>query len=316
MNFRAKAILTASVFLTVAITSSTAIARIPMLVTPEISANAAKTSALVLLGQREILAGDDQVVGGWSNQQSAHVGVVGAPFGLVGAVIAGAASGAIDSSRQHKQKSALDVLLDPIRGEMADLDVDALALKTTGDALQKVGWLNATPITGKPEDSVGTQSQFLDEGSAEQGIFVHYVYFFDPDFAGLHTKVLVEIARKSMPAGGKPEDRLKGRNLAFRQTIDITVPLPEDKGGRSANAAAWAANKADLAHKALLNAFQVAGMYIPRTLNMTAADLSAMYAKTLPKMKYDGDWGQKIEEGDGRTVMWAERLVIIAKLPS
>jgi len=94
--------------------------------------------------------------------------------------------------------------------------------------------------------------------------------------------------------------------------LDISIPLPNSKKGSDvANADAWSANNGDLARKALVTVFQTAGIYIPRVLNMNAAELAAMYDKKLPKMKYDGDWGQKVEEIDGRTVMWAERFVII-----
>jgi len=283
--------------------SSGASAGTVWLVSADTAATNHDTSVLVLLGQRDILVGDDQAVGGWSNVTSTP----GAQLGIIGALI--------NSSRESKQEKFQESLVAPIRSALSDMNGDDLALKATKIALQKVNWLNSQPVTSAKDDSRKIQSDFLDQIHGDQAVFIHYVYFFDPDFQALHAKILIEIAKKSTPMGGRPEDRFKTRYLACRQTIDISVPLTDVKKSNDvSNAKIWAANNGDLARKALISAFDSAAIYIPRMINMNASELSSLYDRKFPKMKYDGDWGQKIEDTDTRTVMWAERFVIIPKI--
>lgn len=273
------------------------------LVSPETRDTSHKTSTLILVGQSQILVGDDQAMGSWSNVTSTP----GAQFGIIGALI--------NTGRESRQEKIQNALVSPIINSLSDVNIDNLALKATASALQQISWLNSGALSGTKDDSVAGENSFMSGNSGDQAVFIHYVYFFDPAFEAFHTKILIEIARKTVPAGGKPEDRFKQRNLAYRQTVDISVPLPGvKKNNDAANASGWAANNGDLARKAIQSAFESAAIYLPRVLNMTAADLAALYDRKLPKMKYDGDWGQKIEDSNDRTVMWAERFVIIPKI--
>jgi hypothetical protein len=303
MNFEKMVTISSCAVATTLMMISTAASGAATIVPPGARESVHNTSALILLAQREVLVGDDESVGSWSNVTTTP----GAQLGIVGALI--------NSSKESKKEKIQNALVAPIRSGLSGVDVDALAMKATSLALQKVAWLNLTPIGAAQDDSVKAESLFLDGVKGDQSVFVHYVYFFDPEFAALHTKILIELARKSVPAGGTPEDRFKRKNLVYRQTIDISVLLPDArKGSEAVNASAWAENNGELARKALQSAFDAAAIYISKTIDMTPEGLSVMYDRKLPKVKYDGDWGQKIEEGNGRTALWAERFVIISRI--
>ena len=150
-------------------------------------------------------------------------------------------------------------------------------------------------------------------------VFVEYTYDISPNFDSVRVVENIIVANKALPVEPgkifKPEERMKAKYLAYSHQITAAVLLPNsDPKNKEANAAAWAANKGELARKALLQAFAKAAELTPKTLALTQSQGKALDNKAQPKRNFEGLSGRLIEESGSGYLFWARQFVSVEKL--
>lgn len=225
---------------------------------------------------------------------SINVDNAGMGFGLIGV--------AVDAKINSDRANAASTGISALRMTLLDFDVDQAAIDTTKTALASLPWSHTHDVNFTRDNSVDGAVDYLSTSTASQAAFVSYHYEMAPDFSAVKISVVVAIADKSaLPPETKIEDRLKPRNLAYRQTITTVAPLAKPTTGGE-NAARWAANNGVLLHKALSASFADLCSMIPRTLALTDADLKAMSAKD--RKSIAGVSGTVIEDGPNGLILF------------
>ena len=282
------------------ITAQPAFADTPGTISPVFVQQHQSRSVRVLVAQSEIK----------SDINASNLAVV-TGGGMLGGLIAAAQNSA--RARQAEE------LIAPVRTALLDLDADALALNSARSGLGGVPWLSSAPVTfGKDSSPVG-RSEFLDTSDVGQVAFIEYTYDLSPSFDALRVVANIQFANKALPMSrgraGKPEDRVKAKNLAFARSITVAVLLPNaDPDDKQANAVRWAASNGDHARRALAQAFAKLAELTPRTLTLSDTDVTALKDRKKERASFAGLSGRLIERRGDETLFWANQFVSVAPL--
>lgn len=269
-------------------------------ITPEFIQQQPSRSVRVLVAQAEI-----------KSDINASTLAVATGGGMLGGLIAAA-------QNAERAKKA-EELIAPLRTALIDYDADVVAQESAKAALAGVPWLSSAALTfGKDSSPVG-RTTFLDANDAAQVVFVEYTYDLSPEFDALRVVANIQFTNKAVPASGgkpgKPDDRVKPKNLAFARSITVAVTLPNaDPKDKDGNAARWAANNGEPARKAMQQAFARLAELLPRTLELSDADVAALKDKKKEKAAYGALAGRLVERNGGETLFWANQFVSVAPL--
>ena len=231
----------------------------------------------------------------------------------------GMLGGLIAAAQNSERAKKAEELIAPLRTALIDYDADALVQQSARSGLAGVPWLSSVPMTfGKDSSPVG-RTDFLDAGATEQVAFIEYTYDLSPEFDALRVVAHIEFANKAVPMNrgkpGKPEDRVKARNLAFVRSITVAVMLPNaDPKDKEANAARWAENGGDPARRAMQQAFARMAELMPRTLALTDADVVALKDRKKERVNYLALSGRLVERQGGQTLFWDDQFVSVGPL--
>jgi hypothetical protein len=201
-----------------------------------------------------------------------------APYsgGLLGAALTGAltaeVNGRVNDARDHKAAS----IIAPLREELKDEDVAALAVATTKSALGSIRWFGARDIGIGRDASDAAMSAALDASATSQTAFFQYHYELSPNLGDLVVILRIEIALKAAGDAAQAEARLDKHHLVFAQTLTAVVRLSSPSKSRTENIRRWAADNGRLARQALRMAFADVGEMVPRALNLTEGELDHM----------------------------------------
>lgn len=245
-----------------------------------------------------------------SDINSSNLGII-----LGGGLLGGLIAAAQNSSREKKA----ELLITPIRDAVLDFDIDALALKSAQQAVKDTSWLSGATITLGKDNSPAGMSALLDKNGTDYTVFVEYIYDISPNFDSVRVVENIFVATKALPVEPgkifKPEERMKAKHLAYSHQITAAVLLPNsDPKNKEANAAAWAANKGELARKALLQAFAKTVELTPKTLALTESQAKAFNNKAQPKRGFEGLSGRLIEQTGNGYLFWAKQFVSVEML--
>jgi hypothetical protein len=238
------------------------------------------------------------------------------PSNIAVATGGGLLGGALAASQNASRTKKAETLIEPVREALTGFDADRLAQDTTSAALAQVPWLQSAAISFSKDSSPVGKGSALDSIGANQVAFIEYTYDFSPDFSELRVVAKVEFANKAMPAAAtKPEARVSRKNLAYAQQVTTIVSLPAAVEKKAGNAAQWAADGGKAARQALTLAFAEMEKLLPRTLGLTAADVSAMAAKTNPKGNVGGFAGRTVTAATEETLLWGPGFIWHRPLP-
>jgi hypothetical protein len=230
--------------------------------------------------------------------------------GLFGALILAAIDAKVEADRAKKAEA----LIQPIRTALTGYDAEAQVLNATQATAAKVPWLKLREATLSKDDTVVSNSAFLDADPSEEVVFFDFTYDTSPDFSSLRVGLKMQVARKAVPSGKAPTARLQIKNLVFAQTITTIVTLPAPYDDKEVNAARWSANDGKLARQALTTAFEKSSALAVRALEIRDADVKAMNTKDHKRFVMAGFTGRKQEEGPDGTLLFNGDLVHVQTL--
>lgn len=277
-----------------------ALAETPGTVSPAFIAQQQSRNVRVLVAQSEI-----------KSDINASTLAVATGGGMLGGLIAAA--------QNAERAKRAEVLIAPLRTALLDFDADAIAQRSTRSSLAGVPWLSSAEMSfGKDSSPLG-RSAFLDSADAGQVAFIEYTYDLSPEFDAVRIVANIQFANKALPMSrgrpGKPEDRVKPKNLAFARSISVAVLLPDaDPDDKEANAARWAANNGQPAREALEQAFAKLAELMPRTLALSDADVAAMRDRKRERVSFAGLSGRLVERRGDEMLFWANQFVSVAPL--
>ena len=219
---------------------------------------------------------------------------------------------------REKQERLTQVLRDkaeagvaPLRAELRNFDVDALALATTNAALSKTGWFRAQAVSVSKDPSPQGASAFFHTSSAPQVAFVTYRYDLSPDFTYIRVNADIVLVRKVRENGVRSAALPKP---FYEQHISSIVQLRSRSYENSENAASWSMNDGKLAKASLIAAFNQIERLIPVALGLGEADLKQYMSKNRPKGFSAGFYGpliQRDQAGSDGLLLWSGGLVHI-----
>ena len=239
--------------------------------------------------------------------------VAQSPFG--GSLLGAFAMDSIrDDNRDTMQRALFDkaeALADPLRQTLRDVDVEALALATTRNALTKPDWFEARDVTATRDPSGGFAS-LLASSDAAQFALIQYRYALSPDFTQI--RVSAEITLRTRPAA---KDTRAAVPL-YRQRILSIVQLRTRSYEAHENAARWRADNGKLARAALTAAFGQFEQLLPYTLGLRQADVAGLKAKNREKAYAGGFYGTLIARSAANPediLIWSDGLVHVQPVP-
>ncbi len=228
-----------------------------------------------------------------------------------GGLLGGLIQAAVDADRTKKAEAAIA----PIRDQLAGFNADELAVAATRAALTQSNWLQSAELSFSKDSSLTGKTGALDSLGSDAVLFVEYSYDMSPDFSSVRLVAKMQLANKAVPKGKKPDARLSPKFLAFNQNATSIISLANPSKERTENAARWNANGAKLVKDAIAFGFKDFETLLPRGLALTAADVTAMNAKTNPKSVNAGFGGRVVETAPDRTLLWADGFIHVHGLP-
>ncbi|HEX4694174.1 hypothetical protein [Sphingomonas sp.] len=165
----------------------------------------------------------------------------------------------------------------PVRGALADMDVDSLALSTTKAALAKPDWFGATDFVASKESSTAA---FQATAGTSQLAYITYRYELSPDFSQIRVYADLRIDRRVPQKVGKI---VLASGPIYHQRILSVVQLRARTYEPRDNARIWSAANGRLAKAGMTLAFKQFESLIPYALSLSDADVKGFAVKTSEK---------------------------------
>jgi hypothetical protein len=232
----------------------------------------------------------------------AEIGTGIVPSRVTAATGGGLLFALVDASIESARAKKAEAAIQPVRAALISYDFDARAIAQLDTELAGITWFRALPATLTKDSSKETKLAALDSAPGEQVAFVDIRYGASPDFSAIAVIVECRIASRATPPNQQPDQRLRDRNLIYRQALHSVVMLPNPAKELEANAATWAADNERLAQTALDLAIDRLRDLIGLAVNHTEATAAAMRKGEKTRI---GDYaGNIIESSEHGTVLY------------
>ncbi|MEM8919549.1 MAG: hypothetical protein AAGE37_11895 [Pseudomonadota bacterium] len=230
--------------------------------------------------------------------------------GLLGALIsAGQARRKIENMSSNARQSA-DATIVPLQRSLTDMDVDALAMRTTEIAFANIPWFGSTDFQLDKNADPDSRLKTVSEGSTNQTAFVTYIYQMSPDFTQIQVIADVYLFKK-------PTARRRGKTpltpILYQRILSISE-LPERSYEGFVNVNRWNEQDGLLARQSLQRAFQNLEILIPRSLELNAAEIDVLDDKKQTKAFAAGFYGSLVERNPldrNGILIWSDGLVLV-----
>ena len=199
----------------------------------------------------------------------------------------------------------------PLFDELAQFDIDALALSTAHNALAKPDWFQPRPFSLTRDATPAATTAFIAGTDAPQVATLIFRYDLSPDFTQIRVSADLVLTHRSGRNGGKSSGVA---TPFFRQRMTSIVELRTRSYDPNANVALWSADDGKLAKAGLVSAFSAMDDLIPYALALTAADIKSFDAKDRAKGFAAGLYGPLIARSHrkaGDTLIWSDGLIYV-----
>ena len=187
-----------------------------------------------------------------------------------------------------------------LRSTLAQFDARSIAFTCAKSNIEKVDWLGAKSI--QLDDAGGDEAHPAISDTSPQTAIFNYQYDLSSDGSAIIVTLKVKIV-ELMPGNGPASSPKYGRSI-YAQTLTSVTRLPEASKKKSENLDRWTANNARLAKDGIAAGLASASALIPRTINLTEADMDELTSDNHKYATIDDYMGQVEEDTPAGTLMF------------
>lgn len=199
-----------------------------------------------------------------------------------------------------------DAQIAPLREQLADFDVGALATEAAHTALTTINWFHPGMSRLELNPTIDSRILFAGIATTQQIAFVSFRYELSHDATHIRVVALVVIVETSLLT--KPR---RDQKPLFQQQIVSIVELRKRSFDPRQNVAQWSANRAALARAALQSAFAAYRVLIPRALAMSQQDVIILNDKGHERAQGAGFYGPILDRSPDKLLIWTNGLTLI-----